>query len=138
MAEQEVLSGPQERALLAVMQGDDYTGAALAAGVSRETVSRWANGDTLWARERRRRTEALWREHQNQVVNLLPLALAAVEWLLRNGDYLGEHYNPRAQLDAAMVALRLNGIDVGRGVGLAVQINNTVASAAEFNKEQSQ
>lgn len=125
--EPELLTGPQEIALRAVMEGENYKSAALRAKVTRETVSRWANGDTAWARERRRRTEALLHEYQNEMVMLLELALGAHNWLLHNANYLGEHYDPRTQLGAVALAYRITGIDPGRA---APFINLTVAQQA--------
>lgn len=124
----EQLTPPQETALQAVLEGETYTNAALRARVARETVSRWANNDTPWSRERQRRSDALWTEYQNRQLVLLELAIGAHEWLLRNADYLGEHYDPRTHLRAVELAYQLSGMLPGRGPAVAVQINNAAES----------
>ena len=122
----EELTPQQEIALRAVLEGEPYANAALRAKVTRETVSRWAHHHPLWRSERQRRTEALEEEYRNQKLRLIPMALGALEWLLRGPDYIGEHYDPRVQLDAVRLALSINGFEAGRGP--IVQVNNLLAA----------
>lgn len=134
MSDAEQLTGAQELALRAVMEGETYQGAALRAKVTRETVSRWANGDTPWARERQRRTDALWEEYQNRRLKLLDLALGAHEWLLHNADYLGEQYDAKAHLGAIALAYQIAGVIPSRSAPLVnltvAQQNNTATTSA--------
>lgn len=127
MSEQVVLwTGPQETALRSLAGGAHVMEAAVEAGVRRETVSRWLAQEDFRA-ELLRRREEIWASYRDQLTQLTGLALDGLQRLIRGVEYNGEHYDPRIQLDAIALVLRVSGLLPQRaGPGLAVQINNTV------------
>jgi hypothetical protein len=88
------LSAPQEKALAALLEGATVTGAADAAGVTRQTVSGWQNHDAEFAAELQNRRAELWAGALARIEASIPAALDVLTGLLKDAD-------PRLRLAAA-------------------------------------
>jgi len=88
------LSAPQERALLALLEGGTVTAAAEAAGVTRQTASAWTNQDADFIAESRNRRAELWAAAMAKAEGAMPAALDALVALLEDPP-------PRVRLAAA-------------------------------------
>lgn len=118
-------SAQQETALVALTCGAHVTEAAQAAGVARETVSRWKSQPDF-AEELRRRRDRLWAAHEDRLVKMVGEALDGLYVLTHGPDYHGrEHYDPRVRLDAIKLVLLIAGFVPTQP---ALQINNVLAA----------
>jgi hypothetical protein len=81
------LSPAQHVALGALMTGQTITDAAQAAGVNRETVSRWLNHDAAFQAELGRQRAALHAAVDDRLRNLTSQALDTLENLLTVGSH---------------------------------------------------
>jgi hypothetical protein len=72
------ISARQERAIELLLAGSTITRAAQEVGVSRQTLSLWANRDPFFAAELNARRRELWRAGQDRLRSMVPAALAAV------------------------------------------------------------
>jgi hypothetical protein len=120
----------QETALLALASGAHVIEAAEAAGVVRETVSRWKS-QPAFAEELRRRRDRLWAEHEDRLIKMVAECLDGLYVLTHGPEYVGaEHYDPRVRLDAIKLVLLISGLTPSQP---ALTINNLLA-AQQVNK----
>jgi hypothetical protein len=96
------LSGQQLKAVDMLATGVTITGAAEAVGVSRQTVSEWANKDSNFRAALNKRRAELWTEQTDRVRALLPQAVDRIERALALDD--GD------SLRAALALLKLAGV----------------------------
>lgn len=123
-------TGPQETALMALVSGAHVVEAAQAAGVRRETVSRWKSQPDF-AEELRRRRDALWRQYEDRLIKMVGECLDGLYVLTHGPDYYGRDengrsfYDPRVRLDAIKLVLLISGLTPSQP---ALQINNVLAA----------
>jgi len=84
MRQQNSLTGPQEIALQALLEGKTVTRAAEAAGVARQTVSRWLHEDETFVAEFNRRRAEIWDAGKLKMIQLIEAAVAALERALQS------------------------------------------------------
>lgn len=88
------LSGPQEKALAALLGGATVTAAADAAGVARQTVSEWIHHDPTFIAEMRNARATAWAVVEARTESAMVEAAEVLVSLLRDPD-------PRVRLAAA-------------------------------------
>lgn len=124
-------NGQQETALVALAAGAHVVEAAQAAGVRRETVSRWKSQPDF-AEELRRRRDALWAAHEDRLIRMVGECLDGLYVLTNGPDYTGrEFYDPRVRLDAIRLVLLIAGL--APSCSPQVQINNVLAQQASMS-----
>jgi len=95
-----ILTGQQEQVIAALCEGQTQAAAAVAAGVTAETVSRWKASDALFLATLNTRKQELWDAHAQRLTALRSKALDVVE------AELGKGAPPDAQHWAAALVLK--------------------------------
>lgn len=115
---------------MALVAGAHVTDAAQAAGVRRETVSRWKSQPDF-AEELRRRRDALWRQYEDRLIKMVGEALDGLYVLTHGPDYYGRDengrsfYDPRVRFDAIKLVLLISGLAPQSS---GIQITNLLAT----------
>ena len=74
--------GRRERAINALLVGKNVTQSAAAAGISRQTLSKWLHEDDALVAELNLRRQELWQAYRQRLLHLTDNALAALSQLL--------------------------------------------------------
>lgn len=93
----------QDVAINVLLTGATDQAAADAAGVTRQTVNTWVNGDSVFVAELNRRRSLLWASHQDRLRGLIGGALQVLQ------DDLGST-DPGVKRDAARLILKSFGL----------------------------
>ena len=118
--EDALLTPQQEVVVLHLMTGATQRDAAVQAGVTPETVSRWMHQDARFVAELNQRRQALWQAHADSLRSLAGQAISTLEGLLDAGD-------ERTRLAAAVAILKATALqDTGRPSG-ATQVEQIEA-----------
>ena len=104
------LTDAQETALAALLGGTTVNDAADAAGVVRETVSRWINHDPVFVAKWNRRRRDIWDSRIERLRGLTDRAVDSLEELLDSD-------NEGVRLRAATALLKTIAVEVGEPTG---------------------